>query len=424
LASQMSDAQLQKTKINIDISNRNERFIADGEVLSFSGFLKVYDYMAAEDKLLPRLDVGDSLSLVGLISRESFSRAKPRYTEASLVKEIEQMGIGRPSTFATMITTVQDRNYVIKETREGVQRDYQQIEIVDGVISESTQSENTGAEKNKLFPTSVAYILVDFLLNNFRNIIGYEFTANLESDFDKIAEESKPWTGVVRNFYDPFHEQIQLAKEVSRDETHGMRELGEDPATGKTVSVRFGRYGPFAQIGHQDDEEKPTFASLRKGQDIETITLIEALELFKMPRTLGETDDGETVKANYGRFGPYIQYGKKYASLKDISPEEVTLETALELIAAKEKFDAERIIKVFDDSDIQILNGRFGPYIWNGKKRGKGQKNVTVEKVFGDKAPIDLTLEECKKAIEGKDKAKAKKRKKKADSKKANSSNQ
>ncbi len=202
-----------------------------------------------------------------------------------------------------------------------------------------------------------------------------------------------------------------------------MRELGEDPATGKTVSVRFGRYGPFAQIGHQDDEEKPTFASLRKGQDIETITLIEALELFKMPRILGETDEGETVKANYGRFGPYIQYGKKYASLKDVSPEEVTLETALELIVAKEKFDAERIIKVFDDSNIQVLNGRFGPYIWNGKKRGKGQKNVTVEKVFGDKAPIDLTLEECKKAIEGKDKAKAKKRKK-ADSKKANSSNQ
>ena len=424
LASQMSDAQLQKTKISIDITNRNEHFVADGEVLSFSGFLKVYDYMTAEDKLLPRLDIGSSLSLVGLIARESFSRAKPRYTEASLVKEIEQMGIGRPSTFATMITTVQDRNYVVKETREGIQRDYHQIEIVDGVISESIQSETTGAEKNKLFPTSVAYILVDFLLKNFRNIIGYEFTANLESDFDQIAEKSKPWTGVVRDFYDPFHEQIELAKAISRDETHGKRELGEDPTTGKTVSVRFGRYGPFAQIGHQDDEEKPTFASLRKGQDIETITLVEALELFKMPRILGETYDGETVKANYGRFGPYIQYGKKYVSLKDISPEEVTFETALELIAAKEKFDAERIIKVFDDSDIQILNGRFGPYIWNGKKRGKGQKNVTVEKVFGNKAPIDLTLEECIKAIDGKVKSKSKKRKKRVGSKKETSSNQ
>ena len=424
LASQMSDAQLQKTKISIDITNRNEHFVADGEVLSFSGFLKVYDYMNAEDKLLPRLEIGDSLSLVDLISRESFTRAKPRYTEASLVKEIEQMGIGRPSTFATMITTVQDRNYVVKETREGIQRDYHQIEIVDGVISESIQSETTGAEKNKLFPTSVAYILVDFLLKNFRNIIGYEFTANLESDFDQIAEKSKPWTGVVRDFYDPFHEQIELAKDISRDETHGKRELGEDPTTGKTVSVRFGRYGPFAQIGHQDDEEKPTFASLRKGQDIETITLVEALELFKMPRILGETYDGETVKANYGRFGPYIQYGKKYVSLKDISPEEVTFETALELIAAKEKFDAERIIKVFDDSDIQILNGRFGPYIWNGKKRGKGQKNVTVEKVFGNKAPIDLTLEECIKAIDGKVKSKSKKRKKRVGSKKETSSNQ
>ena len=413
LASQMSDAQLQKTKININISNRSERFIAEGEMLTFGGFLEVYDYMAAEDKLLPKIDKGDALSLMDLTSKESFSRAKPRYTEASLVKEIEQMGIGRPSTFATMITTVQDRNYVLKDTREGIQRDYQLIEIVDGVISESIQTETTGAEKNKLFPTNVAYLLVDFLLKNFRNIIGYEFTANLETDFDLIAEESKSWADVIGNFYDPFHKQIELAKDISRDETHGKRDLGVDPVSGKNVSVRFGRYGAFAQIGHQDDEEKPTFASLRTGQDIENITLAEAIELFKMPRTIGETDEGEIIKANYGRFGPYIQYGKKYVSLKEVSPEEVTLETALELIIAKEKFDAERIIKVFDDSDIQVLNGRFGPYIWNGKKRGKGQKNVTVLKVFGDKAPIDLTLEECKKAIEGKIKAKSKAKKSK-----------
>ena len=419
IASQMADAKLQKTKININISSRSEHFIAEGEVLSFGGFLKVYDYMAAEDKLLPNIDEGNALSLIDLISKESFSRAKPRYTEASLVKEIEQMGIGRPSTFATMITTVQDRNYVVKDTREGIQRDYKLIEISNRVISESIQTETTGAEKNKLFPTNVAYLLVDFLLKNFRNIIGYEFTANLESDFDLIAEESKPWAGVIKDFYDPFHDQIELAKDISRDETHGKRDLGEDPISGKNVSVRFGRYGAFAQIGHKDDEEKPTFASLRTSQDIENITLIEALELFKMPRKIGETVDGETIKANYGRFGPYIQYGKKYVSLKEVSPEEVTLETALELIIAKEKFDAERIIKVFDDSDIQVLNGRFGPYIWNGKKRGKGQKNVTVQKVFGDKAPVDLTLEECKKAIEGKikAKAKAKKSKKKATSK-------
>ena len=424
LASQMSDAQLQKTKININISNRSEHFIADGEVLSFAGFLEVYDYMAAEDKLLPEVNKGDLLTLVDLASKESFSRAKPRFTEASLVKEIEQMGIGRPSTFATMITTVQDRNYVVKETREGVQRDYQLIEIEDGVISESIQTETTGAEKNKLFPTNVAYLLVDFLVKNFSNIIGYEFTANLESDFDLIAEESKPWAGVIRDFYEPFHAQIELAKDISRDETHGKRDLGEDPVSGKPVSVRFGRYGAFAQIGHQDDEEKPTFSSLRTGQDIENITLAEAIELFKMPRTVGETIDGETIKANYGRFGPYIQYGKKYVSLKEISPEEVTLEEALELIVVKEKLDAERIIKVFEGSDIQVLNGRFGPYVWNGKKRGKGQKNVTVQKVFGDKAPIDLTLEECKKAIDGKikAKAKAKKAKKKPAAKKKASS--
>jgi DNA topoisomerase-1 len=425
LASQMSDAQLQKTKINISISERSENFIADGEILSFAGFLEVYDYIAAEDKLLPEVSKGDELTLMDMSSRESFSRAKPRYTEASLVKEIEQMGIGRPSTFATMITTVQDRNYVVKDTREGAQREYQMIEIADGVISQLTQTENTGAEKNKLFPTNVAYLLVDFLVKNFRNIIGYEFTANLESDFDLIAEESKPWAGVIRNFYEPFHEQIELAKDISRDETHGKRDLGEDPVSGKPVSVRFGRYGAYAQIGTQDDEEKPTFASLRTGQDIENISLDEAIELFKMPRTVGETDDGEVIKANYGRFGPYIQYGKKYVSLKEVSPEEVSLETALELIAAKEKFDAERIIKVFEDSEIQVLNGRFGPYIWNGKKRGKGQKNVTVQKVFGDKEPADLSLEECKKAIEGKikaKKAKAKKSKKKAPAKKKASS--
>ncbi len=413
LASQMSDAKLEKTKINIAISNREEYFIAEGELLSFSGFLKVYDYMAAEDKLLPKIAESDTLSLFNSTLRESFSRPRARYTEASLVKEIEQMGIGRPSTFASMITTVQDRNYVTKETREGVSRDYLQIEIKDGAVSESVQSEVSGAEKNKLFPTNVAYLVVDFLMTNFRNIIGYEFTANLENNFDKVAEGDLSWQGIVGDFYKPFHEQIELAKDISREETHGKRDLGDDPDTGKPVSVRFGRYGAFAQIGHQDDEDKPTFASLRKGQDLETISLDEALELFNMPRTVGQTTDGETIKANYGRFGPYIQYGKKYVSLKEVTPEEVTLETALELIVAKEKFDAERIIKTFEDSEIQVLNGRFGPYIWNGKKRGKGQKNVTVEKVFGDKAPIDLTLEECKKAIVDQDKAKTRKRKKK-----------
>lgn len=416
LASQMSDAQLQKTQIKIGISTTDELFLANGEVLTFPGFLKVYDYLSADDKLLPDLQEGSALTLAGFAARESFSRAKPRYTEASLVKKIEEMGIGRPSTFATMVSTVQDRNYVTKETREGVAREYDLIEINDHAIVESRPSEITGAEKNKLFPTNVAYLLNDFLVKNFSNIIDYEFTAKLESDFDTVATQNVPWKNVVKNFYDPFHAQIEAAADISREETHGMRELGEDPKSGKPVSVRFGRYGAFAQIGHKDDEEKPTFAALRGTLDIETITLNEALELFNMPRTVGKTDDYGVIKANYGRFGPYIQYGKKYVSLKEHTPEEVDLPTALELIAAKEKFDAERIIKTFEDSEIQVLNGRFGPYIWNGKKRGNGQKNITIKKIFGDKEPADLTIEECKKAISGKlkPKTKAKKRKKAA----------
>ncbi len=219
-------------------------------------------------------------------------------------------------------------------------------------------------------------------MTNFRNIIGYEFTANLENNFDKVAEGDLSWQGIVGDFYKPFHEQIELAKDISREETHGKRDLGDDPDTGKPVSVRFGRYGAFAQIGHQDDEDKPTFASLRKGQDLETISLDEALELFNMPRTVGQTTDGETIKANYGRFGPYIQYGKKYVSLKEVTPEEVTLETALGLMLQKKNLTQNELSKTFEDSEIQVLNGRFGPYIWNGKKRGKGQKIVTVEKVF------------------------------------------
>ncbi len=418
LASQMSDAKLQKTQIKIGISSRAENFIANGEVLVFPGFLRVYDYLSAEDKLLPNLNQGDILNLFSFTAKQSFSRAKPRYTEASLVKKIEEMGIGRPSTFATMVSTVQDRNYVTKETREGIQREYQLIEIKDKKIIQSQSSETTGAEKNKLFPTNVAYLLTDFLVKYFDSIIDYKFTAKLESDFDTIATQNVPWQGVVKNFYEPFHQKIEDAADISREETHGMRELGTDPKSGKPVSVRFGRYGAFAQIGHKDDEEKPVFASLRGSLDIESITLNEALELFNMPRTVGETDNFGTIKANYGRFGPYIQYGKKYVSLKEDTPEEVTLEKALELIAAKEKFDAERIIKTFDDSEIQVLNGRFGPYIWNGKKKGKGQKNITIKKVFGDKDPADLTLEECKKAVSGKikpkikPKAKAKKKKK------------
>ena len=408
IASQMCDARLQKTQIKVDISNRDEVFIANGEVLVFPGFLSVYDYLSADDKLLSDLHKNDRLTLVNFVAKEHFSHAKPRYTEASLVKKVEEIGIGRPSTFATMVSTVQDRNYVVKETREGFERDYQLIEIKDGQIINSQSKENTGAEKNKLFPTNVAYLLNDFLMKYFSNIVDYEFTAKLESDFDTIATKNTPWQGVVRDFYQPFHAQIEAAADISREETHGVRELGIDPKTQKPVSTRFGRYGAFVQIGDRDDEDKPIFASLRNGQNIETITLDQALELFNMPCIVGEDKEFGVIKANYGRFGPYLQYGKKYVALKEDTPEEVSLEKALTLIAAKEKFDSERIIKTFKNSKIQVLNGRFGPYIWNGKKKGKGQKNITIKKVFGDKSPADLSLEECKKAIAAKPKLKTK----------------
>jgi DNA topoisomerase-1 len=420
LASQMSEAKLQKTTVSIDISNTEEVFVAQGEVLMFDGFLKVYNFEQGEDSLLPVITQNEQLKLNSLLAKESFTRAKPRYTESSLVKKVEAMGIGRPSTFASMVSTVQDRGYVVKETREGVKRKYQSVEINSGVVTTQTKEENTGAEKNKLFPTDVAYLLTDFLVKHFSDIMDYDFTANVEKKLDEVALNNLPWQDVLSNFYQDFHPKIEAAMELSREETHQVRELGKDPKTGKPITVRFGRYGAFAQIGDKDDEEKPIFASLRGQLSIETITLDEAIELFKMPRTVGETKEHGVIKANYGRFGPYIQYGKKYVSLKDYSPEEVTLETALELIVIKEKADAERVIKTFEKSDIQVLNGRFGPYIWNGLKKGKGQKNITIKKVFGDKKePIDLTLQECEDAISGKLKPKTKpKRKPKAKPKK------
>lgn len=402
IASQMADAELLKTTVKITISSSDKLFQAEGEILKFAGFLQVYDYSSADDKLLPELSEGDNLSLENAETKQVFSRSKPRYTEASLVKKIEEMGIGRPSTFASMVSTVQDRGYITKDTRDGIKRDCQLISINQNKLVESIISENSGAEKNKLFPTAVAYLMTDFLVKYFTDIIDFKFTANLESDFDKIASETKIWNQVIAEFYASFHPLIEAAADIKREDVNKNRELGSDPKSGKPVTVRFGRFGPFAQIGDKDDEEKPTFASLKKSQDLETITLTEALDLFNMPRTVGETKEFGVIKANYGRFGPYIMYNKKYVSLKEISPEEVGLDEALILIAAKEKFDAERIIKTFEGSEIQILNGRFGPYIWNGKKKGKGQKNITIKKFFGTKNPADLTIESCQQAISGK----------------------
>ena len=399
LASQMAPAQLEKTVLTI--ASNAEDFYTEGEVLVFPGFLKVYEYSTSENVLLPEVAEGDSLTLESLLIRESFSRAKPRYTESSLVKTIEELGIGRPSTFATMVATVQERGYVVKETREGKPREYQCIEIIDGKVVERIDTETTGTEKNKLFPTSVAYLLTDFLTNYFGEIVDYNWTKRLEDNFDNIAQDESLWQQVVADFYADFHTRIEESANISREEVNKTRVLGE--VNGRPLSVRFGRYGAYAQIGDKEDEEKPVFAPLKANQDIETITFAQAQKLFELPRIVGSSEEYGDIKANYGRFGPYIQYGKKYVSLKEYIPEEVPLEHALELISAKEEFDKTRVIKTFEGSEIEILNGRFGPYIWNGKKKGKGQKNITIKKVFGeDKQPKELSLKECQDAISGK----------------------
>ena len=435
LASLMAKAQLEKTVIDIDISGSDLDFIAEGETLTFDGFLRAYSFEIGEDSLLPKVSKGESLKLDEFLSKESFSRAKPRYTEASLVKKIETMGIGRPSTFATMVSTVQDRNYVTKETREGVQREYRLIKIENSKLVIDKDFENTGAEKHKLFPTDVAYLLTDFLVEHFDTMIDYDFTANIEKELDEVASSKYPYQDVLNRFYEKFHPKIDKAMELSREEVNKVTKLGIDPKTNKPVTARFGRYGPYVQIGEKEDEEKPAIAGIRGELSIETITLDEALELFKMPRLVGEDEKFGKIKANYGRFGPYVEYSKKeasapaktktkskakakketlkkkYVSLKEISPEEVNLEQALELILIKEEFDAKRVIKTFEDSEIQVLNGRFGPYIWNGKKKGKGQKNITIKKIFGEKKePKELTLKQCEDAISGKLKPKAKKK--------------
>ena len=402
LASQMSPAQLNKTQISISISNRDECFIAQGETLESSGFLTVYDIDQNDHKLLPEVELNENLTLSTLQAKQTFSSPPARYNEASLVKKIEEIGIGRPSTFASIISTVQDRGYVLKDESKGRERKYQIITIKNNQISSENKTEITGADRKKLFPSSVAFILTDFLTKYFDHIIDYQFTANLEKYFDQIAMCNKVWHQVVKEFYDSFHKDVVKAVDIPREDINYSRLIGTHPKTNKPITVRLGRYGAFVQIGDKTNEEKPIFSSLKQGQHLDTITIEEALALLEMPRKVGEMPDGTLIKANYGRFGPYLQYGKKYVSIKNRIPEEIDLKTALELIRTKEDFDATRIIKTFKKSDIKILNGRFGPYIWNGKKRGKGQKNITIKKFFNGKDPKTLTLKECRNAITGK----------------------
>lgn len=401
IASQMSEAQFEKTVAKISISTRKEDLVANGEVMKFDGFLKVYlessddeeDNQTAdgENAILPPLTKGQVLDLQELSATERFSRPPARYTEASLVKKLEELGIGRPSTYAPTISTIQNRGYVVKEEREGRQRNFRVLTLKGGNISKETKTENTGAERGKLFPTDIGAVVNDFLVQHFKGIVDFNFTAGVEKQFDEIAQGLQDWTKMIRTFYDPFHKDVQNTIETA-DKATGERELGVHPESGKKMSVRIGRYGPFVQVGDNptdESEEKPLYASLRTGQSIETISLEEALELFKLPKILGEYE-GKVMKVAIGRFGPYISHNSAFVSVpKEIDPLDVTEEQAIELIEAKRKKDAEKLIKSFpEDETVKVLNGRWGPYIEFGKLNVKIPKDITD--------PTTLTYEQCK----------------------------
>jgi len=399
IASQMSEAEFEKTTAKISISSRSEELTASGEVMKFDGFLKVYFESTDEEAeihlddssdnaLLPPLKTGQIVSLKEMNATERYSRPPSRYTEASLVKKMEELGIGRPSTYAPTISTIQNRGYVVKEDREGKSRNYQIISLGDGKITSIVKSEITGAERNKLFPTDIGIMVNDFLVEHFEDIVDFNFTATVEKEFDDIARGLKDWTIMLKDFYGPFHTDVENTLETAERASH-ERELGTDAETGKKIIVRVGRFGPLVQIGSSEDEEKPRFASLRQGQMIETITLEEALELFKLPKNIGTFEDKDMTVA-IGRFGPYIRHdGSFYSLSKDIDPHKVEEQEAIEIIKTKRQKDIDKIIRTFDeDPEVRIENGRWGPFIRYGKL------NIKIPK---DKSPEDLSFDEIKK---------------------------
>ena len=400
IASQMSDAELERTTISIKISNSEEKFLANGEVIKFDGFLRVYmESTDNEDEngngktLLPPVKVNQQLQTKLIEATERFSQKPPRYTEASLVKKLEEQGIGRPSTYAPIITTVQNRGYVVKEDRPGVDREFMQLSLKENEIFVKKKKEITGAEKSKLFPTDIGMVVNDFLVKYFDKIMDLSFTAKVEVEFDEIALGGKIWNEMIGHFYEPFHKNIDNALKVS-ERAKGERHLGTDPETKLPVYVKIGRYGPLAQLGEVTDEgEKPKFASLRNGQHLETISLEEALDLFKLPRDLGEYEN-KKVSVAIGRFGPYVRHDNKFVSLEKgvDDPYLLELERAVELIEAKREKDRQALIRTFDEEpELRILNGRWGPYISYKKKNYKIPKNTEAEK---------LELADCMKIIE------------------------
>ena len=399
LACQMADAELEKTTATIAVGGRSEKFTAEGEVVKFDGFLRLYresrgdeDTETANDStqgLLPAIAEGDALQLKTMKARQRFTPAPPRYSEASLVHKLEELGIGRPSTYAPTISTIQQREYVKKGDTEGSPRPYREIILKDGNLTAADLTENTGGNRGKLVPTDTGSVVNDFLMEYFPEIMDYHFTANVEKDFDEVAEGKMNWTKLISDFYNQLEPVVERTMKERTDHKAGERLLGTNPADGKPVSVKIGRYGPLVQIGTPEDKEKPRFANLAPGQSIETITLEEALELFKLPRTLGE-HEGQTVKANSGRFGPYVQLGKLFASIpKGEDPMTIDLPRALELLTAKKDAEAKSHLKTFEeDKELEVRTGRFGPYIsWKGKNFKLPKKEAT--------RAAELTYEEC-----------------------------
>lgn len=407
LASQMADAELDRTTITINISNSDMKFAVSGEVLKFDGFLHVYlegtddEDADNETNLLPAVTVKEQLQMKETTATERFTQRPARYTEASLVRKMEELGIGRPSTYAPTISTILNREYVAKSNIEGTEREYNILTLSNNKISDKTKTEITGADKNKLIPTDIGMVVNEFLQEYFSGIIDYNFTANIEKRFDQIAEGKVDWTKAIKNFYTEFHPVVEATNNMQTDKKVGERILGNDPKTGKQVSVKIGRFGPMVQIGTTDDEEKPTFASLQKDQSITTITLEEALKLFDLPREIGMFED-KKVTIGVGRFGPYIKHNSMFVSLpKDKDPYTITLEEAIPLILDKRKKEQEKLIKTFEqDENIQILNGRFGPYISYNKTNYKIPKTTD---------PKTLSYEDCMKIIEETDKKDSKK---------------
>lgn len=404
IASQMADAELERTTIAVSIDNKKEHFVAVGEVITFDGFLQVYresfddeNEKEQENGLLPPVQLNEVLTLKDIAATERFTQRPPRYTEASLVRRLEELGIGRPSTYAPTIQTIQNREYVVKGDKEGTERTYSVVTLAKNKIEDKEKKEIVGADRNKLMPTDIGIVVNDFLMEYFPSVLDYNFTASVEKEFDAVADGEMVWTTAIDKFYKMFHPIVEETAAIKTEHKVGERQLGIDPKSGNPVFVKIGRYGPVVQIGQartDDDKEapKPQFATLMKGQSIETITLEEALKLFDLPRTIGEYEGKEMVAA-VGRFGPFIRHDGKFVSIpKDMSPLAITAEEAIELIEGKRKKDEQRFLKKFDeDPEMEILNGRFGPYLTYKKANYRIPKNITE--------PEKLTYEECMKIV-------------------------